>query len=242
MIDYNKISGDYTQHRQKVHPGVLEGLLSGSEYENDSTVLEVGCGTANYIIAIQSLTGSRCWGIDPSEKMLSVARERSQKIDFKNGRGEQLGFSNDFFDFIFSVDVIHHMEGHLEYFQEAYRTLKPGNRICTVTDSEWILNNRVPLSTAFPETVEVELARYPRIQYLTSLMREAGFTDIQDNLVEHTFQMKDIQAFRDRAYSSVHLISEEAFQRGITRLEDELAEKGHIQNISRYTLLGGRKK
>ena len=241
MIDYDKISGDYTQHRQKVHPGVLKGLLSGSEYQNDSAVLEVGCGTANYIIAIQSLTGSRCWGIDPSERMLSVARERSKKIDFKNGRGEQLDFSNEFFDFIFSVDVIHHIEGHLEYFQEAYRTLNPGNRICTVTDSEEILRNRVPLATAFPETVEVELARYPRIHYLTGLMREAGFTDIQDNIVEHSFQMKDIQAFRDRAYSSLHLISEEAFQEGITRLEDELDEKGHIQNISRYTLLWGNK-
>ncbi len=241
MIDYDKISGDYTQHRQKVHPGVLKGLLSGSEYQNDSAVLEVGCGTANYIIAIQSLTGSRCWGIDPSERMLSVARERSKKIDFKNGRGEQLDFSNEFFDFIFSVDVIHHMEGHLEYFQEAYRTLNPGNRICTVTDSEEILRNRVPLATAFPETVEVELARYPRIHYLTGLMREAGFTDIQDNIVEYSFHMKDIQAFQDRAYSSLHLISEEAFQEGITRLEDELDEKGHIQNISRYTLLWGNK-
>ena len=241
MIDYNKISGHYTQHRQKVHPGVLKELLSGSEYQNNSTVLEVGCGTANYIIAIQSLTGSRCWGIDPSEKMLSVARERSKKIDFKNGRGEQLDFSNDFFDFIFSVDVIHHVEGHLEYFQEAFRTLKPGNRICTVTDSEWTLSNRVPLATHFPETVEVELARYPRIHYLTGLMREAGFTDIQDSLVEFSFHMKDIQAFRDRAYSSLHLISEEVFQRGIARLEDELDEKRYIQNISRYTLLWGRK-
>ena len=68
-------------------------------------------------------------------------------------------------------------------------------------------------------------------------MGEAGFTDIQDNLVEYTFKMKDTQAFRDRAYSSLHLIPEDAFQRGIVRLEDELEEKGYIQNISRYDLL-----
>jgi len=241
MIDYNKISEQYTQHRQRGHPGVLKGLLSGSETDETSTILEVGCGTANYINALQSLTGSRCWGIDPSEKMLSVAKGRSQEIHYKNGRGEQLDFSTDFFDFIFSVDVIHHIKGHQEYFEEAYRTLKPGNRICTVTDSEWILRNRQPLSTHFPETVEVELARYPRIPYLAGLMREAGFTDIQDNLVEHSFRMEDIQAFRDRAYSSLHLISKEAFSRGITRLEKELDEKGHIQNISRYTLLWGNK-
>jgi ubiquinone/menaquinone biosynthesis C-methylase UbiE len=241
MIDYNKISEHYTQHRQKVHPGVLKELLDGSKYENTSTILEVGCGTANYIVAVQSLTGSECWGIDPSVKMLSVARERSKKIHFEIGRAEQLDFLTDFFDFIFSVDVIHHVEGHLEYFQEAFRTLNSGGRICTVTDSEWILRNRRPLATYFPETVEVELARYPRIPYLTGLMREAGFTDIQDILVGFSFHMKDIQAFRDRAYSSLHLISEEAFHRGITRLEDELGEKGYIQYISRYTLLWGSK-
>jgi SAM-dependent methyltransferase len=241
MIDYDKISGHYSQHRQKVHPGVLKGLLSGSRCGDASSVLEVGCGTANYIVAVESLTGCRCWGIDPSEKMLSVARERSTKIDFKIGKAEQLDFSSDFFDFIFSVDVIHHVEGHSEYFHEAYRALSPGGRVCTVTDSEWVLRNRLPLSVVFPETVEVELARYPRIPFLAGLMVEAGFADIQDVLVEHSFHMKDIQAFRDRAYSSLHLISEEAFHRGIARLEDELDEKGYIQYVSRYTLLWGRK-
>lgn len=173
--------------------------------------------------------------------MLSVARERSKEIIFSNGRAEQLDFSNDFFDFIFSVDVIHHVESQFEYFQETFRTLKPGGRICTVTDSEYTLRNRQPLATVFPETIDVELARYPRIPFLTRLLKEVGFTDIQDVVVEFSFRMNDIQAFRDKAYSSLHLISEEAFHRGITRLEDELDEKGYIQNISRYMLLWGRR-
>ena len=241
MIDYNKISQDYSQHRQNVHPKVFEGLVVGSRIDDTSKVLEVGCGTANYITALHSQTGAKCWGIDPSEKMLSVARGRSDEIKFKNGRGEQLDFPDGTFDFIFTVDVIHHIKGHQDYFQEAYRTLKPGNRICTVTDSARTLRNRVPLSSHFPETVPVELARYPRIKYLSDLMTDAGFTDIQDILVEYTFHMKDAQAFRNRAYSSLHLISEEAFQRGLARVENELVEKGYIQNISRYNLVWGTK-
>ena len=220
---------------------MFEGLSSGSNIDHTSTILEVGCGTANYIIALQSLTGSQCWGIDPSEKILSMARGRSQEIKFKNGRAEQLDFPDKLFDFIFTVDVIHHIKDHQDYFKEAYRTPKPGNRICTVTDSEWILSNRVPLASHFPETVDVELARYPRIPYLTGLMKEAGFTDIQDEIVEYTFHMKDIQAFRDRAYSSLHHIPEEAFQKGITRLQKEHDQKRYIPNISRYALLWGTK-
>jgi ubiquinone/menaquinone biosynthesis C-methylase UbiE len=241
MIDYNKITEHYTQHRQNVHPEVLKGLLMKGNLENTSNVLEVGCGTANYIIAVQSITGSNCWGIDPSEKMLSVARERSSDIIFELGRAEKLDFPSDFFDLIFSVDVIHHVEGHLDYFQEAFRTLKPGESICTSTDSEWVLRNRRPLSTHFPETVEVELARYPRISTLSNLMRQSGFSRIEDNLVEFSFDLKDIQSYRDRAFSSLHLISEEAFQRGIAQLERELNEKGFIHCKSRYTLLWGNK-
>ena len=88
----------------------------------------------------------------------------------------------------------------------------------------------------------VEIARYPRIPILTKLMKESGFTDIKDFLVEFSFNLENIQAYRDKAFSSLHLISEEAFQRGINRLEEELDEKGYIQCISRYTLLWGRKK
>jgi ubiquinone/menaquinone biosynthesis C-methylase UbiE len=241
MIDYNKISEDYVQHRQHVHPEVLNALLSAQNEGTPSTVLEVGCGTANYIIAIESLTGSSCWGIDPSEKMLSVARERSSKITFQLGKAEQLDFAANFFDLIFSVDVIHHVTGHLDYFREAYRVLKPGGHICTATDSEWVLRNRRPLATHFPETVETELARYPRIPKLAELMTQVGFGAIKDTLVEFSFQLKDIQAYRDRAFSSLHLISEDAYQRGIHRLEDELREQGFIRCISRYTLLWGTK-
>ena len=66
LIDYNKTAAEYAQHRQ-VHPRVLQSLLEISGVSSASKVLEVGCGTGNYILAVESLTGCVCWGIDPSE-------------------------------------------------------------------------------------------------------------------------------------------------------------------------------
>jgi len=239
MINYNKIASEYARHRQ-VHPEVLRSLFSTSGVGSASKVLEVGCGTGNYIVVLESLAGCSCWGIDPSEQMLSKARERSRKINFQLGVAERLDFPQDFFDLVFSVDVIHHMGNRHEYFQEACRVLKAGGKVCTVTDSEWIIRHRQPLAVYFPETVEVELSRYPRIAELRKLMERVGFGGITENTVEFSYQLTDIQAYRDKAFSSLHLIPEEAFQKGIKRMKRDLST-GPIQCISRYLLLWGTK-
>jgi ubiquinone/menaquinone biosynthesis C-methylase UbiE len=240
VIDYNQIASEYAQHRQ-VHPGVLAGLISASEVEGTSQVLELGCGTGNYILALKSLVGSACWGVDPSEGMLSKARERSNEVHFQAGRAESLDFPDGFFDLVFSVDVIHHVLDRLRYFREAYRVLKAGGKLCTVTDSEWIIRHRQPAALYFPETVEVELGRYPRIAELRRLMESVGLTEITENLVESSYQLTDIEPYRDKAFSALHLIPEAAFQRGIERMERDL-HTGPISCVSRYVLAWGTRR
>jgi ubiquinone/menaquinone biosynthesis C-methylase UbiE len=239
MIDYNLLSAEYARHRQ-VHPEVLKGLLTGAALARTARVLEVGCGTGNYITAISNYAGCEAWGIDPSDQMLAHARAGSAAVTFRPGRAEILDFPPDTFDLVFSVDVIHHIVDRPASFCAAYRVLRPGGRVCTVTDSADIIRRRQPLSVYFPESVDVELARYPKISDLGNFMRQAGFMDLREQTVEYAFTTTDIQAYRDRAFSSLHLISEAAFQAGIRRMEADL-EKGPIQCVPRYLLLWGTK-
>ncbi len=239
MIDYDPIAAAYARHRQ-VHPGVLQNLVEVSGAGRTARLLEVGCGTGNYIVALQSLLDCACWGIDPSEEMLTRARERSDRVQFQRGSAEHLGLPADSFDLLFSVDVIHHLRDRAAYFRQAHRALSPGGKICTVTDSEWIIRQRQPLAIYFPETVERELARYPRIAQLRALMADVGFEQIEEHSVEFPYQLADAQAYRDKAFSSLHLIPEVAFQRGLARMERDLRQ-GPIPCVSRYLLLWGVK-
>jgi ubiquinone/menaquinone biosynthesis C-methylase UbiE len=239
VIDYDKIASEYERHR-KVHPEVLNNLLLTSRIGSVSKVLEVGCGTGNYIIALEALTGCSCWGIDASEQMLSRAKERSRTAHFQPGKAEGLDSPPDFFDLVFSVDVIHHLDDRLAYFREAYRVLRAGGKGCTVTDSEWIIRHRQPLAVYFPETVEIELGRYPCMAELRDLMERVGFSEITESMVEFAYPLTDIQAYRDKAFSSLLFIPEAAFQRGIGRMEQDL-RIGPIQCVSRYLLLWGIK-
>jgi ubiquinone/menaquinone biosynthesis C-methylase UbiE len=224
---------------------VLEALCE--QINRDSSILEVGCGTGNYITALTALTGCRGWGIDPSVEMLARAQRQLEThssaatVQLSTGQGECLGVPHREFDLVYSVDVIHHVRDREAYLNQAHHALKSGGQICTATDSEWIIRHREPLATYWPETIEVELARYPRIPYLERLYQEAGFEGIQRASVEHRAALVNARAYRDKAFSSLHLISESAFQRGLARLEHDMSS-GSVSHVSRYTLLWGTKR
>lgn len=245
--NYDERAGEYAAHR-RIHRGVFRELGRGfdtARHERGgltpgSAVLEVGCGTGNYISALAGRWGCLAYGLDPSAGMLAHARGRPERVGWLLGRAEQLGVADDTFDLIFSVDVIHHVAGKAAFYREVARTLRPGGHVCTVTDSEEIIRRREILSGYFPETVELELARYPRIAQLKAWMTAAALEDEDVVTVEEPYQLTDARPFRDKAFSSLHLVPEEAWRAGLARLERDLA-RGPIRGASRYACVWGRK-
>ena len=69
-------------------------------------------------------------------------------------------------------------------------------------------------------------------------MARAGFVACSAVEVAQSYELEDIQPYQDRAFSSLLLIDDEAFARGIARLEAELA-RGPIPSLSLYTLVWG---
>jgi SAM-dependent methyltransferase len=239
IFDYDSIAREYGRHRW-VHPEVLRRLLLDGGLTRDSRVLELGCGTGNYTGSLHKAIGCVCWGIDPSGAMLCKARAQCPAARLYVSRAEALPFPARAFDFVFSVDVIHHVADRPACFHEANRILTPGGRVCTVTDSEEIIRTRVPMARYFPETIEIELRRYPRLDDLKELMIHSGFDELSMVPVEYAYRLEDIGCYRDKAFSSLHLIPAEAFQRGLARLEQDLRH-GPISCASRYVMLWGRK-
>ncbi|HWI63243.1 MAG TPA: class I SAM-dependent methyltransferase [Symbiobacteriaceae bacterium] len=235
MLDYNQLAADYARHR-RVHPQVFRRLAEAAT----GRVLEVGCGTGNYITALATATGCKAFGIDPSEEMLRKAAEKGFPVELQGGRAEELPFADAFFDLVFSVDVIHHVQDRPAHMREAHRSLKPGGRLCTVTDSEWVIRHRNPLTAYWPETADADLRRYPAMADLTRFMRTAGFGQIHEELVEFPWELTDSGPYRDKAYSSLYLIGDDAFRRGLERLEADLA-RGPVPCVSYYSMLWGTK-
>lgn len=234
---YQAIAPDYARHR-RIHPGVLRALISTGGLSPASSVLEVGCGTGNYLAALGELIGCRSCGIDPSEAMLAEARKRCAQTRFSCAPAESMDLPADNFDLVFAVDVIHHIADRPQAFRECRRVLRAGGKLCLVTDSPAIIRRREPLATYFPETVPVELARYPSLATLRAEMRAARFVDISEMEVEFRSELTDIEPYRARVFSSLRLIPQHAFERGMHRLEQDFGSKS-VAWVSRYVLLWG---
>jgi SAM-dependent methyltransferase len=239
VIDYSQLAVDYARHR-KVHSEAVRSLVSDARLTASSRVLDIGCGTGNYAMAVHEAVGCQCWGIDPSIEMLALAAPESTSVQFQPGDAEELDFDDGSLDFVFSVDVIHHVVDHFNAYREAYRVLDSGGRICTVTDSEWIIRNRLPLATYFPDTIEIDLARYPSLATLKQIMAQVGFIKINHKTVYLPYNTTDIQIYRDKAFSCLRLIGEDAFRDGIISMEEDL-KHGPIECVSRYSMLWGTK-
>ena len=70
--------------------------------------LDVGCGTG-MLAARLAASGYEMAGIDPSEGMLEVLRERTPAVEAVRAEGTAIPFPDDSFDLVLSVAVMHHI-------------------------------------------------------------------------------------------------------------------------------------
>lgn len=237
-MNYNELAGPYGAYRRP-NSAVIKLLLELAGGNGDPCLLEIGTGTGNFASSLEQHFSNLVYGIDPSIEMLKqVPGPVAHRVSL--ARAEQLPFPGGTFTLIYSVDVIHHVRDRDAAAREALRVLKTGGQIAIVTDSEEDIANRVPLSRYFPETNPNEVARYPRIETLESELRRAGFADIHRRKTMTTGELTDITPYREKAFSSLHLISDTAHARGIAALEAALLD-GPIPTQQPYTIVVAKK-
>jgi ubiquinone/menaquinone biosynthesis C-methylase UbiE len=103
--------------------------------------LDVGCGTGA-LAARLAQEGYRMSGVDPSEGMLDVLRERSPAVNAVRASGTALPFADDGFDVVLTVAVMHHIADPRDVARtlaEMVRVARPGGRILV-----WDHNPRNP--------------------------------------------------------------------------------------------------
>jgi ubiquinone/menaquinone biosynthesis C-methylase UbiE len=91
-LSYDTLAADYTGQR-KLHLVLLRKLraLSASAV-SPARILEIGCGTGNFLCSIAALTLGQCFGLEPSSGILELARERNASVSWVQGSAEAVPF------------------------------------------------------------------------------------------------------------------------------------------------------
>jgi ubiquinone/menaquinone biosynthesis C-methylase UbiE len=105
--EFNVIAGDdepYYRYKRKKFLELLESINF-----HDKSVLEVGCGPGGNLIEILKKKPSKLAGVDISNEMISLAKERlPSKVELFKSDGKELPFSNKSFDIVFTATVLQH--------------------------------------------------------------------------------------------------------------------------------------
>lgn len=226
-VDYNQISTVYDDVR-KADVDLFNAFLREVELDNPAQVaLDVGCGTGNHTDLIQRLGLAQVCGVEPSAGMLDKARRKNGEITFRQGSAAAIPFEAGYFDFVFMTDVIHHVPDIGAMFVELNRVLKPGGKVCIVTQSHRQIEGRA-IARFFPQTATVDQARYPDIAEIIEAASPHHFTSLKNEVLYEGREIEIgpdyLELVRKKGYSMLHLISDEAYAAGLAALEVALRD------------------
>lgn len=143
-LSYNRLSRWYDTISGNTEKKYRDWGLEKLSAQQDEKILEIGFGTGHCLVTLAQAVGAsgRVTGLDISDGMLAIARDRLQKeglnerVDLHLGDAAKLGFINagtlDGVFMSFTLELFDNPEIPL-VLRECHRVLKPGGRIAVVS-------------------------------------------------------------------------------------------------------------
>lgn len=235
-INYNILAQDYDLTRT-ANINIIN-LFAAEVPLDGKVILDFGCGTGNFAYAVKKLTTADIYGVEPSDGMREKALAKG--IDVRCGDHSSVPFDDNFFDFIYMTDVIHHVPDMKMMFAEFSRVLKPTGLVCILTESHRQLETRFWVKH-FPATVAAEKKRYPDIPDIINAAKSVGFDEynitVTDTDSEFIISEDFVKLVENKGYSMFRLIDESDYQSGLAALKKNFEDKTMIYSNHGETLL-----
>lgn len=93
--------------------------------QSGTKLLDVACGDGLDLVHYKEL-GAKVYGIDASEELITIAKNRLPNADIRIGKFENLPYEDNFFDAVLSKYAIMTSENMIPVFTQMHRVLKSG--------------------------------------------------------------------------------------------------------------------
>ncbi|MCP4160437.1 MAG: class I SAM-dependent methyltransferase [Deltaproteobacteria bacterium] len=226
MIDYNTAAKTYDNSRAGYRTTIDE--FANKIDLNNRNILDFGCGTGNYLRILSDSFNSSLYGVEPSEGMREIAKGKNPSLEIREGNHTQIPFEDNYFDFIYMTDVIHHIPDLNILFNELKRVLNNTGSICISTESWKQIESRW-YNSYFCSLVQNEKGRYPDIQFISEKGEQAGLITDEVQVLKsdtgHIVSDKFINHVKEMNFSMFRMISSEELNKGIELLKKDIGKE-----------------
>jgi len=132
---YNRWATDYDRRWRHYTDVTLGVLLDHLALDRDRAILDVGCGTGTLLARLRNrVSHARLIGVDPSDGMLRLAREKlaDEAVDLYDGTAYQLPLNDQSVDVVTMANMVHYLTRPSVACNEARRVLRPGGALAIV--------------------------------------------------------------------------------------------------------------
>jgi ubiquinone/menaquinone biosynthesis C-methylase UbiE len=241
MTDHEEASARAYRSSRELAENALAGwkqaVLGDGGLAAGQTLLDVGAGTGGFARSFVRWADVKVLAVEPAEALRQLI-PRHPAITVLQGRAEALPLPDAVADLAWLGSVLHHLSDLPSAADELGRVLKPRSRI--------LIRNAFPghydqdiRVRYFPETAEI-IDTYPTVDHVTAAFARAGYTLQTLRTISHP-AATDLASYRAHLNretdSKLRALSDDAFHRGLTRLDDAARANGTAPALSRLTFM-----
>jgi 2-polyprenyl-6-hydroxyphenyl methylase/3-demethylubiquinone-9 3-methyltransferase len=192
MSNHSSISGyqysdaKHTCAHSYLLPAVLAELkrLHASNGNADARLFDLGCGNGSVAAAVAA-DGCKVSGVDPSSEGIAEAKEAYPHLHLEEGSAyDDLVAIYGRFPVVISLEVVEHVYAPRDYARTLFDLVEPGGTAIISTPYHGYLKNLAMAVTGKMDSHFTALWDHGHIKFwsiptLTTLLLEAGFSDIQ---------------------------------------------------------------